>query len=76
MKVRFTDFKKEFLFLERELINSFKNIGRKGNYILGEDLNMSDIAFYHNNQLFIFEYDGDTGMIKYQNKILLKQINY
>ena len=38
MKVKFTDFKKEFLSLERDLINSFKNIGRKGNYILGEDL--------------------------------------
>ena len=54
----------------------FGKIPKVGETILGEDLNMSDIAFYHNNQLFIFEYDGDTGMIKYQNKILLKQINY
>ena len=38
MKVRFTDFKKEFISLEKYLSNSFKNIGRKGNYILGEDL--------------------------------------
>ena len=38
MKVRFTDFKKEFIFLKKDLSNSFKNIGRKGNYILGEDL--------------------------------------
>ena len=38
MKVRFTDFKKEFISLERDLLNSFKDIGRKGNYILGNDL--------------------------------------
>ena len=38
MKVRFTDLKKEFLFLEKDLIDSFKNIGRKGGYILGKEL--------------------------------------
>ena len=38
MKVRFTDFKKEFISLERDLCNSFKNIGRNGSYILGKDL--------------------------------------
>lgn len=38
MKVRFTDFKKEFFSLEQDLINSLKDIGRKGNYVLGEDL--------------------------------------
>ena len=38
MKVKFTDFKKEFVYLERDLINSFKNVGRKGHYILGDEL--------------------------------------
>ena len=38
MKVKFTDFKKEFFLLERDLCNSFKNIGRNGSYILGKDL--------------------------------------
>jgi len=38
MKVKFTDFKKEFFYLEKDLINTFKNIGKKGNYILGEEL--------------------------------------
>lgn len=38
MKVRFTDFKKEFFSLEKDLIKSFQNIGRKGNYILGKEL--------------------------------------
>lgn len=38
MKVRFTDFKSEFVSLEKDLINSFKNIGRKGSYILGKEL--------------------------------------
>lgn len=38
MKVKFTDFKKEFFSLEKDLLNSFKNIGRKGSYILGEEL--------------------------------------
>lgn len=38
MKVRFTDFKSEFLSLEKDLINSFKYIGREGSYILGQEL--------------------------------------
>jgi dTDP-4-amino-4,6-dideoxygalactose transaminase len=38
MKIKFTDFKKEFLSLEKNLISSFRNIGRNGNYILGKEL--------------------------------------
>lgn len=38
MKVRFTDFKSEFLSLEKDLTNSFKNIGKEGSYILGKEL--------------------------------------
>ncbi len=38
MKVRFTDFKSEFLSLEKDLTNCFKNIGREGSYILGKEL--------------------------------------
>lgn len=38
MKVRFTDFKKEFFSLEKDLTKSFQNIGQKGNYILGKEL--------------------------------------
>ena len=38
MKVKFTDFKSEFLSLEKDLTNSFKNIGKEGSYILGKEL--------------------------------------
>lgn len=38
MKVKFTDFKKEFFSLEKDLIKSFRNIGKKGSYILGGEL--------------------------------------
>ena len=38
MIVRFTDFKKEFFSLEKDLIKSFRTIGQKGNYILGKEL--------------------------------------
>ncbi len=38
MKVKFTDFISEFKFLEKELINSFRKIGIKGEYILGNEL--------------------------------------
>ena len=38
MKVKFTDFKKEFLSLEKDLINSFKNVGIRGDYIIGKEL--------------------------------------
>ena len=38
MKVKFTDFKNEFLSLEKDLINSFKKVGRSGSYILGDQL--------------------------------------
>ena len=38
MKVKFTDLKSEFFYLEKDLINSFKKIGKKGDYVLGKEL--------------------------------------
>ena len=38
MKVKFTNFNKEFLSLEKELIKSFRAVGKKGDYILGNEL--------------------------------------
>ena len=38
MKINFTDFKKEFVYLEKDLIKSFRQIGKKGSYIMGKEL--------------------------------------
>ena len=38
MKVKFTNFNKEFLSLEKKLIKSFRAVGKKGDYILGKEL--------------------------------------
>lgn len=38
MKVKFTNFNKEFISLEKKLIKSFRAVGKKGDYILGKEL--------------------------------------
>lgn len=38
MKVNFTDFKSEFRSLEKKFISKFKSVGKKGDYILGSEL--------------------------------------
>ena len=38
MKVKFTNFEKEFKFLKKELIHKFITLGNKGEYVLGEEL--------------------------------------
>jgi len=38
MKIDFTDFKSEFKFFEKDLVKKFKFIGRKGDFILGQEL--------------------------------------
>ena len=38
MKVKFTNFNKEFLSLEKELIKSFRAVGNMGDYIIGNVL--------------------------------------
>lgn len=38
MKVKFTNFEKEFKFLKKELIHKFTSLGNKGEYVLGEEL--------------------------------------
>ncbi len=39
MRVNFTDFKSEFKNFETKLVSSLKLVGRKGEYILGSELN-------------------------------------
>ncbi len=38
MKIKFTNFKKEFLVYRKELIKSLNKVGNKGEYVLGEEL--------------------------------------
>ena len=49
MKVKFTNFPKEFKFLKNELIKKFNKIGSKGHYVLGEELDI----FEKNIQKFL-----------------------
>ena len=39
MKIKFTNFPREFKILKKELNNKFNKIGSKGQYILGQELN-------------------------------------
>ena len=38
MRINFTNFRSEFSFFEKDFINKFRSIGRKGDFILGEEL--------------------------------------